>query len=1408
MASEDYDNTDPSIRRSGADGSPVPFDHEPVLDQNVLDALLAAQSGERSPLLDQNPIDGNELLLDDTSLSPGHEEDLLVPVSNDLGDSETSERATVSKDDIDRLIAEHLTSMNAAPPAAAPFPLPPQEEAPLSQAELDRMMARLDISPEPSAPVQTPAPLQPDAPMEQAELDRLFAASSSEAERPEPKPESSWSRSELDRILEDQGENLDSVVPLPPAAAPQADTPMTQAELDRLLALPPKETVPAALQQEAELSQADLDQLLLSATQPAPAAPEPMMTQEELDRLLSGATSKPATPPAPPAPEPMMTQEELDRLLSGATSKPAASPAPPAPEPMMTQEELDRLLSGEASKPATPPAPPAPEPMMRQEELDRLLSGATSKPAAPPPPPAPEPMMTQEELDRLLSGATSKPATPPAPPAPEPMMTQEELDRLLSGATSKPAAPPPPPAPEPMMTQEELDRLLSGEASKPAAPPEDADKALSQAELDRLLNSMAAQPKHEQEPAPAPEPIPLAQTELDQLLSNQLSNDAPLDQAALDALLAGLETDASVGGSVSQADIDALLASSGMDQPVASVPPPQDDAKPVTLSQSDLDALLGTSTPAPVLAAEPAPPNAVSQDMIDALIAAAGIEEAPQVSPESLTTIGSENLAAAATSPASAPGLLKQETIYAPPQKEVAKAAKAPEVEQAKPKPKPQPVAKAPRSRSFRLNAARLLTALAAGVLVGFGTFTTLYLNQERTPSSESLKAPDKPSLAELMQRARTWMEARDYPKAIALLDGAIKEATEGPERADARFLRLEAQYRGFQYSPGSTELAELHGAIDDMVKDVPNHPRTPEALRWKAELYEQDQLPYAAQDIYKQIIERYPTAPGLDQTLLDAARIANALRNPREAADYAQRLLNEFPGSPCGPQAHLFLGDAYAMAGMQDDARTLYVRLADSEPNTQRGAEAYLRLGHLAMEQKEYDAAIRHLETCLKMSSSKEGNDAVYLLLAQAYRAKSRFTDAEKTLNDLINFFPEAKTIPEALVELSQVTEAMGNRKEAVRLAQQAANRFPTNPLALKNHGIFQGLEGNAYGAATALVAADEAGANDPAILLTAARHYRTLAMDEEARRTYARLRSQYAKAPEALTAGIEEAQTMYALGKAEQALQQLEDLAKINPNPAQRLPVSIAMAHIYRDLGLSEAAAEVSKEIAAASEDPQTLAESAVDLLSAGALEDAQKVLGRINLAQVNNPTAYALLTGLGQSLLKVDPQRGLERMEEAYLNYPDARNPDDEQRLLQAYLAANRPAAARRLIMEKAADARNAPSKAPHLIVAAATWGDYLYAKGDYRAAADAYATAIDAAGKSTMADGKAKTSLDWSKYQRANALLELADFQSSLALYKEVASSGSPWAKEAGLKASYAQLEQKLRGASPVESKKEG
>jgi hypothetical protein len=145
----------------------------------------------------------------------------------------------------------------------------------------------------------------------------------------------------------------------------------------------------------------------------------------------------------------------------------------------------------------------------------------------------------------------------------------------------------------------------------------------------------------------------------------------------------------------------------------------------------------------------------------------------------------------------------------------------------------------------------------------------------------------------------------------------------------------------------------------------------------------------------------------------------------------------------------------------------------------------------------------------------------------------------------------------------------------------------------------------------------------------------------------------------------------------------------------------------------------------------------------------------------------------------------------MEEAYATYPEEHTPAWGQRLLDAYLTSDRSAYARRLVMDMEADARQNQAALPNLVRGAVAYGDYLYGRQDYRAAADAYALIPETADVESQ-------DVEWSRFQRANALLQLGDFEGSIPLFDAVASAKGHWAKDAALKGKYGRLEQRMRG----------
>ena len=718
--------------------------------------------------------------------------------------------------------------------------------------------------------------------------------------------------------------------------------------------------------------------------------------------------------------------------------------------------------------------------------------------------------------------------------------------------------------------------------------------------------------------------------------------------------------------------------------------------------------------------------------------------------------------------------------------------------------PAPFPKEKAVRkpsalSQYVAANLPRVAASLIAALLTALMTFTALYTHREQAVTVGMLGAGADP-LQDAMTRARNFIARRSYGAAIGVLDDAIEDAPPGNLRDDARYLRLEAVYRNLDPRKSAPSHADFQGEAGKLVKETPNNPRAPEALHWTARLYQYDAWPHAARDVYEHIIKQYPAASNIDEVYADAAELALELRQPLYAAEYTQSLLSQYPGSPFAGRAKLLLADAYRMAGMESDARTLYVRITQSEPDSALGAEAFMRLARMAYDQNSYRMALQQLQTRLATSTTTKGNDEVYLLMAQVYRQMGRLDDAEGTLSDLIHFLPDSKVTPLAFVELSKVFQEQGNPERALDLARSAATRYPKHPDVLRNKGELLGLNGNPFAAATALLAAEEAGANDPAMLLQAARYFRIAGDNPAAKETYRLIRQEYPSTDYALTAGIQHAALLYEDGQIQAALEDLDILAAATLGKPQHLSALQGQADIYRHLGLSEELGKVSQEIARLADDPETLAQAALALLDTGHLEESREIFDGLDLGKVGHPTAHHLLASLGEHLAQADPRAGLELMEQAYFSYPEVRTPESELRLLRAYLAAGSSAAARRLVMELDAESAADPRRIEDALLAATDWGDYLYGKGDYRTASDAYGMAMADAARAKEPLVAQKRLIAWAEFQHANALMRLDDLDNAARAYDGLAQSDSPWAADARVLAESARLQQRLQSAS--------
>ncbi|MDX9973018.1 MAG: tetratricopeptide repeat protein, partial [FCB group bacterium] len=879
---------------------------------------------------------------------------------------------------------------------------------------------------------------------------------------------------------------------------------------------------------------------------------------------------------------------------------------------------------------------------------------------------------------------------------------------------------------------------------------------LSNADIESLLAEIESGTQDAQ-PADAPDPNAAGGT------AELLNNDD------LDSLLASLNSSPPVDPEASDSGEPAQVPAESAAEPpradgaldggtLEGETPPAEDPKPAS-------AVEGAAPATATAKEEPAAQGEIlSQDLIESLVRGARHRQGePDVAPPA--------------EPPAAP----------PPQKQVA-------VEE----PLPAPSVEAPpRKRGW------LTTRLAASLALGFfsGACVFLYL------ASHPYRAFDAKTMNELrvtvpgqaLGVASGLAKGDRFSEARNELKPALENLPPGEARTDAEFLDIEAAYNLLPDNAKVPVLKDMIRTIDRLLGEAPAHPKALDARLWKADLLQRAEMSEAAYEAYSQVLTQSDNPPGLDKGLLGAAKSALHIERPNDAINHLRRLLQAFPNSPLRGEAEYWLGNAYLDAGDMEAGRMTLMSVARSNRDSELGADAYARLGGLSYDAGDYDEAIRLFEARLQTATKVAGNDKIYLLLARAHRVKSELAQAERVLRELIDFFPESAQIPAALVELSQVLEGLGRRDEAVQIAKQAAQQYANDPAVLENAGYFLVDTGEAAAGADTLVAAERAGAENPAVLLEAARQYRAAKDLDKAAEIYQRLLDDYSNATEAFQAGIELARVDFEKGHVRDALARMEQNAidaKGRPAYAQALD---ALASLYDEVGLRNRATEAFREMAGETSDSVMLARAALTLFDAGQAEDGLTLMGRIDKGALPEALAYGLLMRQGRVLAETNPEQALALMEQAYTGYPDDRRPEDVQRLLEAYLALDRTAAARALVLDAETRARSNPSEIPTLEAAAARWGDHLFQRGDYTAAAEGYALASNAAGGDPKAS-RSETSV-WSRYQQANCLFRQENLIACLPLFEEVAGGTSPWSDLARAKADYVGLEMRRRGIVP-------
>lgn len=693
-----------------------------------------------------------------------------------------------------------------------------------------------------------------------------------------------------------------------------------------------------------------------------------------------------------------------------------------------------------------------------------------------------------------------------------------------------------------------------------------------------------------------------------------------------------------------------------------------------------------------------------------------------------------------------------------------------------------------------------ILVPLALSTLVGItvALLTYQYLKKNAVEIPREIQPSYITNLNSAIEYAEMLINTGRYTEAASLIENVLqKNKNQSEERTTLKYLLIKSKYLSGNITPHSEEFQNLISDIDELIKESPRHPLAPLILFYKAKLYEMEDFPYPAIETYERIFQNYPSFEKMDDVLISLSNLELAQNNPVKSTQWAQQLIKNFPNSPHKIQVMFNIGEAYRITGLSEDARTIFVRLIETDPNNPLSSLATVKLAQMAIDQGKYEQALVQLKTKTQIIRSFKYNDQVYFLLGKTLYLMGKLEDAKNVLQELITFFPESDVHPQAWILLSQVLNAMGNADEAFQTAEEAARKYPNNPEVIANKAEFFALQGNSYASAIAYLEAENKGGKNPQYLLRAGRYLLVSKEYEEALKAFEELKKRYYGTKETLWGNIEKVKCLLKLKRLSSALSELETLKGItNKMPSEKIEVLNLLLEVYTGLSLYEKAEEIGLQLLSLVETDEEKANILLSIIDFANIDNLKDLVSTLNFSKIPLKNAYSLLLKYGEKLLTVNPSEGIEILEHTYLQYPELITSHHRSLLLEAYIKSDKYSSALRIIKDWENQLLDSDDEREKLIDAEIMWGDYTYKKGDKTAAKEAYKTAIILANDLSETKNDKKHSIDWAKIQYANILMDNLNYDEALKIFEEISKSPSPYADLAKLTLNQATLEKNL------------
>ncbi|GEM_PF-5084642 len=291
-----------------------------------------------------------------------------------------------------------------------------------------------------------------------------------------------------------------------------------------------------------------------------------------------------------------------------------------------------------------------------------------------------------------------------------------------------------------------------------------------------------------------------------------------------------------------------------------------------------------------------------------------------------------------------------------------------------------------------------------------------------------------------LLRQAECLFNMQDYETARVRFAGLIEQYPIHPEALEARLLM--AQIDGIQ---GRHE--DAIATLDNALR-MASQPRDRQRIRMLLGDMERNRGDFSrAAETYRTAYLDHPESDLAPAALIKQADCIYSLEDYTLAVSIYRQIIDRFPTAPEAATAQYSLGLTYFQTNRLDEYLKECQEIARNHPGTPQAALALSGAVDVLIDQKRYDEAIAIYRRMVDDPNPETDRNSIHFKLAKLYAEAGRTPEASEEYRHLMEQSDAGLYAADAAMELSDIEAAAGHVEEANRLLQWVIEHAPNHP-------------------------------------------------------------------------------------------------------------------------------------------------------------------------------------------------------------------------------------------------------------------------------------------------------------------------------------------------------------------------